>query len=86
MWRDLRHKYVLPIFGVYYEESILYMVMPWMSFGTIMDYIGSYAETVDTVDVRPTIDVRPYVSPPNFVNIRLRTNFVGLGTRDCRRN
>jgi serine/threonine protein kinase len=73
MWRDLQHKYVLPILGVFSDSSVLYMVTPWMSFGTIMDYIKKYGTNVN---------VRDYVSLPHKSNPGWILTRIDVGTRD----
>ncbi|KAF8201272.1 kinase-like domain-containing protein [Mycena galopus ATCC 62051] len=39
IWRQLCHPNVLPFFGVYYLESRLCLVSPWMTNGNMMDFL-----------------------------------------------
>ncbi|KAJ6571115.1 kinase-like domain-containing protein [Mycena capillaripes] len=40
IWRQLCHPNVLPFFGVYYWDSRLCLVSPWMANGNTMEYLG----------------------------------------------
>ncbi|KAJ7802914.1 kinase-like domain-containing protein, partial [Mycena leptocephala] len=39
IWRQLTHPNVLPFFGVYYLETRLCLVSPWMENGNIMKFL-----------------------------------------------
>ena len=37
-WRSLLHRFILPLLGIYEEESRLFLVSPFMSNGTLTDW------------------------------------------------
>ncbi|KAJ3565272.1 hypothetical protein NP233_g7743 [Leucocoprinus birnbaumii] len=39
IWRKLDHPNVVPLYGIFYEESDIYSVSPWMENGTISTYL-----------------------------------------------
>ncbi|KAF8338411.1 kinase-like domain-containing protein [Amanita rubescens] len=38
VWRSLLHRFILPLLGIYEEESGLFLVLPFMSNGTLTDW------------------------------------------------
>ncbi|KAJ7621324.1 kinase-like domain-containing protein [Roridomyces roridus] len=47
IWRQLCHPNLLPFYGLYYLESRLCIISPWMENGNILDYVKSTKPTVD---------------------------------------
>ncbi|KIY51139.1 hypothetical protein FISHEDRAFT_71430 [Fistulina hepatica ATCC 64428] len=42
VWRGIKHENVLPLYGVYYEDSKIFTVSPWMDNGTLLDYVQQH--------------------------------------------
>ncbi|KAJ7130868.1 kinase-like domain-containing protein [Mycena filopes] len=47
VWRQLCHPNVLPFFGLYYLDSRLCLVSPWMERGNIMQYLKKEKSNID---------------------------------------
>nr|GAT51260.1 predicted protein [Mycena chlorophos] len=47
IWRQLSHPNVLPFFGLYYLDSRLCLVSPWMADGHVLDYLKTAPPNID---------------------------------------
>ncbi|KAF7360269.1 Protein kinase domain-containing protein [Mycena venus] len=51
IWRQLSHPNLLPFFGVYYLESRLCLVSPWMSNGHVLEFLVKAPPDTDRVSL-----------------------------------
>ncbi|KAJ7065053.1 kinase-like domain-containing protein, partial [Mycena amicta] len=51
IWRQLSHPNVLPFFGLYYLDSRLCLVSPWMADGHVLEYLKTAPPDTDRVSL-----------------------------------
>jgi len=48
VWRSLSHPYIMPLLGIYEEQSLYFLVSPYMENGTLADWRNNrYPSTTD---------------------------------------
>ncbi|KAJ7139295.1 kinase-like domain-containing protein [Mycena epipterygia] len=51
IWRQLSHPNLLPFFGLYYLDTKLCLVSPWMEHGHLLQFLRNAPSTIDRVSV-----------------------------------
>lgn len=51
VWRNLQHRNVCRLYGIFYVKNQIYSVSPWMRRGNARDYIKSTEEIVDRLAI-----------------------------------
>lgn len=50
IWRNLYHPNVVPLYGIFYQETDIFSVSPWMDNGTVLNYLNSNSD-VDRLQI-----------------------------------
>jgi len=48
-WRSLKHRFILPLLGIFEKKSQLYLVSPFMTNGTLSDWRKKQDPTVSEI-------------------------------------
>ncbi|KAJ7139289.1 kinase-like domain-containing protein [Mycena epipterygia] len=51
LWRQLSHPNLLPFFGVYYFDTRLCLISPWMEHGHLLDFLRNTSSAIDRLSL-----------------------------------
>lgn len=49
IWRSLQHRFIIPLLGIYEEKSLLYLVSPFMTNGTLTQWRKNHPPIVPEI-------------------------------------